>query len=251
MNDDFELGFDGVDTPVETEAVTSEENVENVEETVDNVQPQEQTEEQKVQEEIQKLKIKYNHEEMELPIDEVQVLAQKGMNYDKLQERLHQVENHVGLKYLEELAERSGTDVEGLVNYWRNQEHQQELNQLIQNNIPEEYAKEIIENRKFRQQLQQKEAEAQRKEAESREFKDFLDTFPDVKPEEIPPEVWEKNNNGIPLKFAYMEHEMSKLKNEINVLKNNNLNKKKAVVNPIGNANDENYDAFLDGFNSY
>ena len=245
---DFDLGFEEVDTPIETEANTSEEIVENVDENVDNTP---QTESQQVQEEIQKLKIKYNHEEMELPIDEVQALAQKGMNYDKLQEKLYQAENHVGLKYLDELARRSGTNVEGLVNYWREQEHQQELNQLIQSNIPEEYAQEIIENRKFREQLQQRQSEEQQKEAEAKEFKDFLESFPDVKPEEIPPEVWEKNNNGTPLKFAYMEHEMSKLKNEVNIFKNNSSNKKKAVVSPIGNAGDENYDAFLEGFNSY
>ena len=47
-----------------------------------------------------------------------------------------------------------------------------------------------------------------------------------------------------------MEYEMNRLRNENKVLSNNNTNKRKAVVNPVGSGNDENYDAFLDGFNS-
>lgn len=248
MNEEFEndLGFEEVDTPIETES--QEETVDNVEETVDNTEP---TNEEHIQEEIQKIKLKYNHEEMELPIDEVQVLAQKGMNYDKLQEKLNQVESNPGLQYLNELAERNGTNVEGLVNFWREQERQAELNQLIQANIPEELASEILENRKYREQQEQARKEAEEKQKQELEFKEFFDEFPDAKPSDIPVEVWQKNEQGIPLKYAYMEYEMSKLKSENSILKNNNKNKEKAVVNPIGNGNDENYDAFLDGFDSY
>lgn len=249
MNEEFEndLGFEEVDTPIETENL--EETVDNVEETVDNTEPT--NEEQQIQEEIQKIKLKYNHQEMELPIDEVQVLAQKGMNYDKLQEKLNQVESNPGLQYLNELAERNGTNVEGLVNFWREQEKQAELNQLIQANIPEELASEILENRKYREQQEQARKEAEEKQKQELEFKEFFDEFPDAKPSDIPVEVWQKNEQGIPLKYAYMEYEMSKLKSENSILKNNNKNKEKAVVNPIGNGNDENYDAFLDGFDSY
>lgn len=248
MNEEFEndLGFEEVDTPIETES--QEETVDNVEETVDNTEP---TNEEQIQEEIQKIKLKYNHEEMELPINEVQVLAQKGMNYDKLQEKLNQVESNPGLQYLNELAERNGTNVEGLVNFWREQEKQAELNQLIQANIPEELASEILENRKYREQQEQARKEAEEKQKQELEFKEFFDEFPDAKPSDIPVEVWQKNEQGIPLKYAYMEYEMSKLKSENSILKNNNKNKEKAVVNPIGNGNDENYDAFLDGFDSY
>ena len=74
--------------------------------------------------------------------------------------------------------------------------------------------------------------------------------FPNVAPNTIEGSVWEKVNQGIPLKYAFMEQEMNRLKAENSILQNNNNNKKKAVVNPIGNGNEENYDPFLDGFNS-
>lgn len=255
FENDFDLGFEEVDNQIETENQVESENLEtnvdNVEETVDNAEASNEEQEQQAQEEIQKIKLKYNHEEMELPLEEVQVLAQKGMNYDKLQEKLNQVESNPGLQYLNELAERSGTDVEGLVNYWREQERQAELNQLIQNNIPEELASEILENRRYREEQKRLQEEQKKSEAQNQEFKEFFDSFPNVEPNSIPREVWEKNENGVPLKYAYMEYEMDKIKNENNILKNNNQNKKKAVVNSVGNGNDENYDPFLDGFNSY
>ena len=251
MNEEleFDLGFDEVDTPIETENV--EENVETVENVEENVENTEVIPESETVSEIQKMKLKYNHQEVELPLDEIQVLAQKGMNYDKLQEKLHQAENNIGIQYLNDLAKRNGTDIEGLVNYWKEQERQAELNQLIQNNIPQELAQEILENRKYREQQQEAQRINEEKQRQELEFKDFFESFPDVKPDSIPSEVWAKNEEGTPLKFAYMEYEMNRLRNENKVLSNNNTNKRKAVVNPVGSGNDENYDAFLDGFNSY
>ena len=249
MNEEleFDLGFDEVDTPIETESV--EENVETVESVEETVENTEVIPEQTV-EEIQKIKLKYNHQEVELPLDEIQVLAQKGMNYDKLQEKLHQAENNIGIQYLNDLAQRNGTDIEGLVNYWKEQERQAELNQLIQNNIPKELADEILENRKYREQQKELQKQNEEKQRQELEFREFFEMFPNVAPNTIEGSVWEKVDQGIPLKYAFMEQEMNRLKAENNILQNNNNNKKKAVVNPIGNGNEENYDPFLDGFNS-
>ena len=249
MNEEleFDLGFDEVDTPIETESV--EENVETVESVEETVENTEVIPEQTV-EEIQKIKLKYNHQEVELPLDEIQVLAQKGMNYDKLQEKLHQAENNIGIQYLNDLAQRNGTDIEGLVNYWKEQERQAELNQLIQNNIPKELADEILENRRYREQQKELQKQNEEKQRQELEFREFFEMFPNVAPNTIEGSVWEKVNQGIPLKYAFMEQEMNRLKAENSILQNNNNNKKKAVVNPIGNGNEENYDPFLDGFNS-
>ena len=250
MNEEleFDLGFDEVDTPIETENV--EENVETVENVEENVENTEVIPESEAVSEIQKMKLKYNHQEVELPLDEIQVLAQKGMNYDKLQEKLHQAENNIGIQYLNDLAKRNGTDIEGLVNYWKEQERQAELNQLIQNNIPKELADEILENRKYREQQKELQKQNEEKQRQELEFREFFEMFPNVAPNTIEGSVWEKVDQGIPLKYAFMEQEMNRLKAENSILQNNNNNKKKAVVNPIGNGNEENYDPFLDGFNS-
>ena len=198
------------------------------------------------------LNIKYNKEDMALTQEQAIELAQKGMNYDKIMDKLHQAENNVGMQYLNELAQRNGATIEELVNYWRVQEEQAQLNQLIQNNIPEEYAKEILENRKFREEQQRLQRENAAKERQNLEFNEFFNAFPNVKPEEIPNSVWEANNNGIPLKFAYMQYENQQLLNKINILENNQANKNKAPIGTgIGNTSNDDYDSFLDGFDNY
>lgn len=179
-----------------SEEFTETEEIQDTEEVQTDVEDITET---NVEQEMQKIRIKYNHEERELTLDEATQLAQKGMNYDKLQQKLNEVQGNPGLAYLNELAERSGTSVENLVNYWREQETQAELNQLIQNNIPEEYAREMIENKKFRSQMEQKEKQAQMEQKQHAEFDDFFRTFTDVKPENIPSEVWQKNNEGVPI----------------------------------------------------
>lgn len=233
-----------------SEELTETEDIQETEEVQAEV---DDTTETIAEQEMQKIRIKYNHEERELTLDEATQLAQKGMNYDKLQQRLNEVQSNPGLAYLNELAERSGTSIENLVNYWREQEQQAELNQLIQNNIPEEYAREMIENKKFRNQMEQRERQAQMEAKQHAEFEDFFKTFDDVKPESIPAEVWQRNNEGVPLKYAYMEHEFSKLKTEMQVLKHNQEIKKKAPIRSTvsyGSKEETSDDLFLEGFNS-
>ena len=249
-DDDFLLDDTEVDTTIEAEGIEEVEQVESEQVEENTIDTTEESQEQ-VQEPF--LRVKYNKEERGLTQDEAIMLSQKGLNYDKLQEKLQQMENNPGLNYLNELAQRSNTDIESLVNYWREQEQQQQLNQLVQNNIPEEYAREIIENRKFREQLESQQRENQQKEAQNQEFKQFFETFPDVRPEDIPPAVWENSENGIPLKYAYMEHEMAKLRNDIKVLKQNQTNKAKAPglgATAYGSHDATVSDPFLEGFNS-
>ena len=57
----------------------------------------------------------------------------------------------------------------------------------------------------------------------------------------------------VPLKYAYMEHEFSKLKTEMQVLKHNQEVKKKAPIRSTvsyGSKEETSDDLFLEGFNS-
>ena len=180
------------------------------------------------------------------------------MNYDKVIERLNEVQNNPGLQYLNNLASKNGLTVDELVGYWQQQEEQQMINDLVQKNIPEEYAREMVESRKFREQLA-KEKEQQTKMAETRqkeesEIKEFMDAFPDVKPDDIPKEVIDKVQAGTPLKYAYMEHQYSQLTNKVKTLETNFKNTKKAPlkagVSSFGGDEPTSEDDFLKGFNS-
>lgn len=249
FNDDVILpeGFTE-ETPTEVNEEVVEEVAEGIEETVET--PNIET--------PQTIKIKYNHEEKELTLEEATQLAQKGLNYDKLQQKINEFQNHPGLQYLNDLANRNGMQVEDLVQYWKQQEEQAMLNELLEKNIPEEYAKEMLESRKFREeQLKAQKAQEEemlKKQEDENQVKDFLEAYPNVKPTDIPQEVWDKAQQGVPLKYAYMEHEHKQLSDRVKILETNLNNKKKAPIsNGVGDfGTDEpiQEDDFLKGFNS-
>lgn len=237
------------------------------EETVQEEQPEELTGEEtgeetegEQKEELPPIKVKYNKEEIEIPYEEAVPLIQKGLNYDKIQERLQALESDPRLSFVEELAQEQGMDVNEFIEAYKKWREQEQLNQLIQQNIPEELAQEILETRKLRAQIEEERKVKEQQEKENEEFANFFDYFReangrdfDASKDQIPQEVWEANANGVPLKYAYMEYLNNKLKNQVQVLKQNEENAKKAPVTSVsahGSQEIASEDAFLRGFNS-
>ena len=264
MNEDMILpdDFDMETSQPQEENINNDEVIDS-NDTVDNTIDTEDTEtitpteEKTSSDELQpKIKVKYNHEERELTLEEATQLAQKGMNYDKLQQKIDAYNNDPGMQYLNELAQRNNVSVEELVNHWKAQEEQAQLNELIQQNIPEEYAKEMLENRKFREQFQAQEQQKQQAEKQNAEYMDFFNAFPGVEPKDIPPEVFVRSEqDGVPLKYAYMEHERNTLMNRVKMLEQNVQNVKKAPLSAGVSSHGSNEvaqeDEFLKGFNSF
>jgi hypothetical protein len=161
----------------------------------------------------QTIKVKYNHQELELPIDEAVTHIQKGMNYDKAIERARQ-------EAAQEAAQKARDAVIAEMGYeWKGKpitteaEYRQALQEkeiedklrLQYSNLPDEIIDEILANRRFREEtLAEKKAreEAERKAQEEKDFAarrdtmldEFLHEFPDYDTEEkwkaIPKEVW-------------------------------------------------------------
>ncbi len=254
LPDDFsdtsteDIQEDGVDTD-ETEL----EDIEQPEEQSQDEQPSEQ-------EEQPKFKIKYNKEEQEISYDDAVPLIQKGMNYEKLQEQLNELKTDPRLAFIDELAQESGMSAQEFIEMARQQREQQMLDELIQQNIPEEYAREMIENRKFRQQIQQEREAAQQKEQETKDYNEFFEYFSQVNgrlfdpnKDTIPQEVLEAKAQGVPLKYAYMEHQNKELQAKVQRLTQNQTNKQKAPVTGTtahGSQEVASEDVFLQGFNS-
>lgn len=158
-------------------------------------------------------KAKFNHEpKRPESLDEVITNYQKGMNYDHVHSELEQLRNHPGAAWLQSQAERYNMPVEQLIEAYQQQEEQERLDQLVQQNIPPEYAQELLENRKFREQYQAKEKaieEAERKAKEEKDLADrrsamygeFITEFPDYSTDEklgaIPSEVWAEANKWL------------------------------------------------------
>lgn len=126
-----------------------------------------------------------------------------------------ELKSHPALSYLEQKAQKLGISVEQLIENDRKWEEQQALNDLIQKNIPEEYAKEMLENRKFREQYQTEKQQREQKEKEQKMYLEFLEAYPDVKPEDVPAEVWQEVAEGRNLLDAYVRYENKRLKDEM------------------------------------
>ena len=61
------------------------------------------------------LTIKYNGEFLEIPMEEAVILAQKGMNYDRMLERLERLEKAPEMELLNTFAKKMGMEREALV----------------------------------------------------------------------------------------------------------------------------------------
>ena len=193
-------------------------------------------------------KIKYKDEEIKInDLDEVVKNYQKGLNYDTLQDKL---KNNKSIKLIERLAKESDMTPDEYVEYVERTEEQNKLNELIEKGLSDEEAKEVLEAKKIKQQMQlekeQREKEQKAKEEADKRDKDneeFIKAFPDVK--EIPKEVL-LNAEKSSLKLAYTEYLLQQAKKEIEQLKV----KEKTPVTSVtehGSVTKEKKDDFLTG----
>jgi len=239
---------DQVETETELDTIESEE--------VDTGQE----EEQPLTPEQLRFKVKYNHEEQELGYDEAVPLIQKGMNYDKLQERIGQLESDPRMSFVEELASEQGMEVNEYLEAFRNHREESKLQELVQQNIPEEYAREMLESRKYREQQKAEQKTKEEEAAKNKEFGEFFEYYKQANDrdfnsttDKIPQEVWDMNAQGVPIKFAYMQHHSNELRSQLKTLKQNEQNTKRAPIGSLttfGGDEPSSEDAFMRGFNS-
>lgn len=263
-NDDVILPDGFEEAPPQAEEAQEAVSEESFEESPDSVEETKQTEEltEQQQEEQRQafLKVKYNKEEMDLDEDTARELAQKGLNYDKVQERLQALESDPRLGFVEELAKEQGMTTEQYLQAVQEYKEQERINELVQKGISEDVAQELLENRKFREQYEAEQKTKQEEAKKDKEFGEFFDFFKqangrdfDSKNDQIPQEVWDANKNGVPLKYAYLEHHTKQLQAQLQTIKQNEENAKKAPVQGVtahGSMETAAEDDFMRGFNS-
>ena len=267
--------FSEVDSEVIAEETNGEEDTNSEEEETNEAEvPSEASEDNsKTEREVDfkplldalKGKIKYNKEEVNVEsIEDLIENYQKGLNYDKKLQELENLQNSRLEKYAKEKADALGITVDEYMNqveaYEKQQERQREadeLEDLINAGTPESIAKELIASRQQRRQIQQElndikaEREADKRDKErTKEYQNFLEEFPDVKPESIPKEVFEDAERSS-LKEAYMKWKLKELEKEISISKTNEKNKKSSVGSttesgPTSEKHES--DPFLEGF---
>lgn len=247
LPDDFEA-TPGEETAVEQETVTPEaEDTKPAAETTETVQ------------DTPKLKIKFNHEEREIPLDEAAVLAQKGLNYEKAVERAKQEARDAYVADQGHLWNGKPITTEAELKQARAE--QELIEKYKDRDLPDELIDEIMAGRKDRADRQTEKQAADAKALEQKQFTDFADMYPGIDAKVINPETWLKAGftpegykpTGTSLKHAYMEQERVELLSKAKVQEQNTKNQARAPVKGIsthGTGEVVSEDPFLLGFDS-
>lgn len=264
MDEDMILpeGFDE-STPqdVETQEETLDDGAELLETGEDTKPPVEEEQPPEVEQTPQKIKIKFNHEERELDLEEAAQLAQKGMVFDKAVERARQEAAQQAKDAV--IAEMGWRDFDGqpitTEARYREVMREKEIREKY-SDLPEEVREELIASRADREERQREKAANEAKAKEAASFNEFFEYFQSVndrpfdpQKDTIPPEVQAAVDRGETLKYAYMEHHNKELRNRLKIASQNQQNKQKAPVGGVtvnGGTRTASSDPFMEGFNS-
>ena len=263
-DDDF---FEEVDNEVIAEEKESEESNESESKPTETKLEEETKMDYKPFLEEISSKAKYNGESVSVDnIDEVITNFQKGLNYDKLSQKVDNLENSKVFRYVSQKANELGMTVDEYMDsveaYEMEQQKAQEqarIDEMISNGVPEEVAKEVVATSQLRKELQEEKnklekekQEREKNDKKDREYQEFLEEFPDVKAEDIPKEVFlDAQKSG--LKSAYLKWQNAELKKQIEISKTNKKNQESSVGSTTeygGKDESLNTDPFLEGFNS-
>lgn len=221
-----ELTEETVETE-ETEEETEPNDVEETDETDENTNESDEPEET--------MMLKYNHEEKDYTLSEVKGLAQKGMNYDKVVEKLNTLEESPSIQFVEQQARANDMSVKEYIQATHDYQKQLEVDKLVEAGNTEDVAKELIDKRYAEKQakLDKEDADKEQlgRDTEQKDLDEFLETFPDVKADEIPSEVFKlAEDKNLSLTDAMFRIENQRMAKEMKTMKRKASNKKKAPL---------------------
>lgn len=207
------------------------------------------------------LKVKYNGSEQELSYEDAITYAQKGMNYDKLNQKYETLFNSPELKMISKQAEQMNMTPREYVNYLeqfqiksltnkamkelREQYPDADENLLLQ--VAQNQVNDYLGEQEYERQLQQqRESETQENQL-TNQIERFINEYPDVDIDHLPEEVLQYISQGEDLLSAYRAYEIKLMKDRLNAFEVNSRNKAKAIGNLTDDRKSETNDPFLDG----
>lgn len=168
--------------------------------------------------------------------EELRTYAQKGMNYDKIQSRLEQLESDPLRQWANDYMKKVGyDDPSKFITDVQKEQAEREFNNRVQEFVERGYApdvaREMAELKKENQEIKSQIQGFTQKTEQQKEYEDFINwhneaqqqgLVGELKADEIPLQVWEAQRMGVPLKYAYMEYVLPQIKvqTEQNTLKN-------------------------------
>lgn len=249
LPDDYEE--EEVEETEEEGEETTETDSEETETQTEDLESNETTEEETVENKLEDLEVKYLHETKtlkDIPRDELKTLVQKGMNHDRVSEKLN-IANEK-LSQLGDIAKLYNMDEQTLIDTLLDNYFQQTADS---EGITKDQAKSKYEQGK--------------KNSQQKMYDRFIEKFPGVEGKDIPQSVWDAVTSGEDLSVAYRDHlseqsnqtksdEITQLKNKIESLEkqiktkeqNETVKKKSPVKSTSKHGNDEfEGDEFLQG----
>lgn len=250
---------EGVPTGEETSSLAQELTTQEEEQPVETQTPQ-------------TLKVRYNHQDKELSIDEATVLAQKGMNYDRIEQRSRNQE--AKLNRYEDMAKMFGFEsAEAMMTQAEQNFVNVKVQELVNQGNSEAVAKFLVAQEMKEQNVAamspaQEETEPKEEagglsQETKNEIQEFSVAYPGVT--KIPDEVFKMHMDGVKLKTAYAiwekqnaitkaQAERDAALNELTILKQNQAAAAKGpVTGTVGKTvpgRQEAEDPFLKGFDS-
>lgn len=202
--------------------------------------------------EPQKIKIKYNHEEKEIPYEEAVQHIQKGMNYDKAIERARQEarDSYFAEQKFEWMGKPITTEAE-----YNQALKEKDLYEKLQNQqLPEEVINELVESRREREERQSEKKALEMKSKKDAEYQEFFDYFAkengrsfDPQQDTISEEVWVSTHKGKSLLDAYQSNEakvykqkIKELESKLNIQNVNDSNSKSSTGSLSNDGNSSN-----------
>lgn len=187
----------------ETTEETVEPAVPQAEETESSTGNETETDAQP-EESVQKIKVRYNHEDRELTMQEAIAFAQKGILYDD--ENVAETMNKV-----KELAKANGFNSakEYMQHVSQNMREAQARQLSERENIPESIAQEMIsKDERIRELEQAQTARSTQEENQKKifaELDEFREMYPDVELKNLPKAVYESKSKrpDVPLAYHY------------------------------------------------
>lgn len=274
QGDDFLSGLDEADAADEDEEEAEEsEDYDEADQPEAEESTQEQGEAQEKTEDTQLFKVKHLGQEIELTMEQMIENAQKGLDYDRIRQDRDTLKGSRKLQLLEDLAKDSGyDDVDAFVeNFYENLEESRVIERAeeiaAKRGIDFETAAELAKAERENEKLKQKMQEAEKVKAKSadqqkqavNDFNALFAKFPEIKEQytsfdKLPESFRQKVAQGEPPLLAWNNYllelkdmELKQKEKELEIVKNNQKNKKRSVGSAKGAGQAKETDDFLKG----
>lgn len=249
-DEDSTEGNPTTDNPEESEGETSTEGAEGTTEPEDKPnEPEDAPPDEPVK---SKLKVKHNHQELEIDEDEAVPLVQKGLDYDRVKKQVETAKPV--LERAERMAKNLGYEsTQAMLDATEEASFKERVDALVEDGVHPAIAEDHV--RAEEQRKKEDFERAQRGETQAKMDKEaelFVQLYPGVT--EIPSEVWEMTREGLPLTTAYERFKSSEMQKEFEILKQNQSSAERAPVRSAtkhGSSEEERtVDPFVQGFDS-